>query len=869
MKHISLLICLLFSFGRADAQRLPRTLIPEHYQIVFNVDLSMATFNGEETIDVEAQNSTSIIELHSLELNLQDITVTSEGKTQKVVATTNPTRETVSFLLKNSISRGAASIHILFDGKLNDQLRGFYLSKGKDRNYAVTQMEATDARRAFPCFDEPAMKATFDISVVTDLGSTAISNGKIISDTPGPGSGKHTLRFSTTPKMSSYLVAVAIGDFNCLEGEADGTPIRICAAPEKHELGKFALQVAEQSIRFYDQYFGTRYPFPKLDIVAVPDFLTAMENTAAIIGREDLLLLNEPKASVDSKKEVATALAHEIAHQWFGDLVTMEWWDDIWLNEGFAQWMQTKPIAVWRPEWKIQMDEATERAAGISTDSLQSTRAIHAKATTSAEIAALFEGITYMKASAVLRMVESSIGKEAFQAGVSQYLKTHAYSNATAEDFWSALARVSHKPVDRVMAGFVIQKGVPLVYVKAKCRANTTVIELAQQRFFYDSVLLEKGSNELWDIPVCIRTATSNTPQCKLLNQRRKSFRVSGCQPWIYANAGGDGYYRTAYDAETTRRLAAALDSSLSPKERISLLEDQWALMQAGRAKIGDFLFLAEKDKNDRERAVVEVLGRRIRYISDYLISDGVRPQYESWVRNLLGPMSQELGWTMASSESEERRSLRAAVLYTLGYAGKDPETISHSKRLLRQEMQKPGSVDPTLLDTLIQVAAVDGDQALYDEFVAKVKMASASPEEHQRYLLGLTTFQNPELVKRTLEYYVSSEMQNQDVYILNFGWSQHPNSNRQRWDFVKSHWPQYEKKFSEDLLVSVVYSMRSFCDVSLRDEVIRFFSQHRIAPAEDALKQQIERINLCIDLKSNQQPKLGVWFQPQRPTTK
>ena len=362
MKRIFLLALMSLAASLCvRAQRLPDTVIPETYDLSFAPDLTKATFTGEETIHVRVLKPATAITLNAAELQFQDATVTSGSATQTATVSFDPAKEQATLTVPKEIPAGLATIHIHFTGILNDKLRGFYLSKSERRNYAVTQFEATDARRAFPCFDEPAFKAVFNITLLIDKGDTAISNGKIVSDTPGPGDAKHTLKFSPSPKMSSYLVAMLVGDFACREGGADGIPIRVCSLPEKKELTGFALEASENILKFYDQYYAIKYPYGKLDHIVFPDFSAgAMENVAAITYRDSALLIDPKTASYDAKQQVASVIAHEMAHQWFGDLVTMEWWNDIWLNEGFATWMSWKPLEAWKPEWNMQQQEIGE-----------------------------------------------------------------------------------------------------------------------------------------------------------------------------------------------------------------------------------------------------------------------------------------------------------------------------------------------------------------------------------------------------------------------------------------------------------------------------------------------------------------------------
>ena len=475
---------LAISAASLHAQRLPATVVPSHYKLFLDPDIAGQKFTGEETITVQVQQATSEIVLNSLglEMSLAEATVASKITPAKV--TYDQPNEMVRLTFAEPIPKGSSDLHLKFSGKLTTGLRGLYLSKSRTRQYAVTQFEGTYARMMFPGFDEPAFKATFDLSVIADKGDTAISNGRIVKDEPLPGSTRHKITFSTSPRMSTYLVALAIGDWQCLERTVDGTPIRVCAEPDKKQYGQFALEAAAQSVHFYNQWYGIKYPFEKLDMLAIPDYeWGGMENTASIFYRDTALLMDEKTASVFSKQGHATVVAHEIAHQWFGDLVTAAWWDDIWLNEGFATWMERKPIRAWHPEWHLEDDEAATAQRIIGLDSLSAARAIHGDPRTSAEIKEMFDGITYQKGGAVLGMLESYVGAEVFRNGVNDYLKAHANGNATSADFWQAMAKVSGKPVDKIMPTFVMQPGVPLVTVNASCSGGKQTLELSQQRF--------------------------------------------------------------------------------------------------------------------------------------------------------------------------------------------------------------------------------------------------------------------------------------------------------------------------------------------------------------------------------------------------
>src|SRR6266568_3255638 len=480
---ITVLACLAISPAcKLSAQRLPLTVRPQHYSLTLTPDLKAATFAGAESIDVNLSAPVRTITLNSAEITFLSVSINAGRKSQKAAVSLDKDKEKATLTFPEEVPAGKATLAIEYAGILNNELRGFYLSRTDRRNYAVTQFEPTDARRAFPSFDEPAFKATYDISLVVDANDTGISNSPIASDAPGPGAGKHTIKFETTPKMSTYLTAFLVGDFKCTSGEQDGVAIRVCATPDKVALTPFGVDVAKYVLRYFDNYFGIPYPLKKLDLVACPDFEAgAMENFGAITYRETDLLIDEKTASVEAKKQVALVIAHEMAHQWFGDLVTMQWWDNLWLNEGFATWMENKPVAAMHPEWHIDQAVAVDMDGTLNTDALPTTRAIRAKAETPEEINQMFDGIAYGKASDVLLTVENYVGEETFRKGVHDYLAAHLYANATAEDFWSAQTATSHKPVAKIMESLVAQPGVPLLTFGEPVDGQ---IAVSQKRFF-------------------------------------------------------------------------------------------------------------------------------------------------------------------------------------------------------------------------------------------------------------------------------------------------------------------------------------------------------------------------------------------------
>jgi aminopeptidase N len=862
MKRIfAAFVFVLAFFSVAPAQRLPETAVPENYKLTFTPNLEKATFDGEETISIRVLNPTSEITLNAVDIDFHEVTITCGGSTQTAKVTPEKDKEMVVLSVGKPLSTGPAAIHVTYTGTLNDEMRGFYLGKDdQGRKYAATQFESTDARRAFPSFDEPAYKATFDITAVADKGQVAISNQKIVSDIPGSGD-KHTVRFAKSARMSCYLAALIVGNFEYVEGEADGIPIRVYGTPGKKELGRFALESAEHVLSYYDKYFNIKYPYGKLDLVGLPDFSAgAMENTGCITFREVLLQVDEKQGSVALKKTIASVIAHEMAHQWFGDLVTMKWWDDVWLNEGFATWMSSKPLGAWKPEWNFNLDDVSDNGATLNTDSLVNTRPIHQAAETPGQIEELFDGIAYGKAAAVLRMLEAYLGEETFRAGVNAYIQRYQYANASASDFWDAQARTSKKPVDKIMPTFVNQAGAPIIDVKSQCSGSSTFVTVNQRRYYYDHEKFRVPKDELWEVPLCMKGSAGGASKCELLTEKQGSFTLPGCSTWVLADAGATGYYRVGYQPETVRELAHDAESKLSAAERIGLLTDVWASVRAGREPVGDYLALAQGMAADRNRAVLEDALTRLNYIGEYLVNSNDRDSYRSWLRAYLRPILNDVGWDPKQGESDEQRTMRARLFTSLGYDARDPEVLAQARKISDAALAHPELVDRELAASALRLAALTGDLAFYDKLLTTLKNAKA-PEEYYNALFALPHFEDPKLMQRTLAFAISPDVRSQDALGLITAVMQKPAGEKMAWDFVLSHWDAVQKAGGPFASAQIVAATDWFCDPQMRDQLEEFYAAHKIEAAERTYRQSIEFIDNCIDLRTQQEPQLASWL--------
>jgi len=855
----------------AAAQRLPGGATPEHYSLTININFPNNSFDGDETINLQLSKPASSITLNAVEIDFHDVTVTAGGQTQSAKVSLNDKDEQATFTVDKELPAGAALVHVKYTGHLNDKLRGFYLSTYNGRKYEVSQMEATDARVAFPNFDEPAYKATFDITAIVDKGDTAISNGEIVSDTPGPGD-KHTIKFATSPKMSSYLVALTVGDWKCVSDHTDGVKVSVCTVPGKENLAQFPLEASKYILHYYDSYYGIKYPLPKLDNIAVPDFQAgAMENWGAIIYRETALLVDDKNASVGDKQGVAETIAHEMAHQWFGDLVTAAWWDDIWLNEGFATWMTPHPLNQWKPDWLVGQSVVAEMDHSIAGDSTKNTRPIHQEATSRAEIEQLFDGIAYGKTAAVLHMLESYVGAENFRAGVNLYLKEHAYGNATASDFWSAMARATKKPVDQIMPTFVLQPGVPFVDADAKCEGGNTTLKLSQKRYFDSPAAFNQPDEQIWQVPVCAKgvSATSaGTQQCFLLTEREQTFTMRGCSKFVFPDSNALGYYRFGYDNGSLHQLGNAVETVLTPEERIALMGNEWALMRIGKHSMGDYLALGAQLKNTPGADLIASFGQHLEMVNEHMLTDADRPAFQAWLRTQFSPLLQQLGYNGKPGDTPEVKQKRAILFVGLGNLANDPEVIQQARVMIQQYMKDPNSIDGTLAHAVIAVAARHGDAELYNQFKAQLKNAK-SPEQYYGYFYALADFNQPQLTKETLDWTLTSDVRGQDLYIL-LPLLGNPASQDATWSFMRAHFDELAKKTGGGLggVGIFLYGAQQFCSADKATEVKQFFEQHPFPGTERNQKQAIEGINNCVALRDQQQSNLATWLKQQNNVT-
>ena len=844
-----------------DPYRLPRAVVPRRYDIRLEPDLTTLTFAGVETIAVSIAEPVTEIVLNAVELAVDEAVVTDgRGREQRATVSLDEGAERCRMAFAQPLATGEGRLRIVFRGTLNDKLRGFYRSVYKDpsgvsRPMAATQFEATDARRAFPCWDEPAFKAVFSVTLAIDPALTAVSNTRILGETRE--GARKVVRFADSITMSTYLVAFVVGELEATDPVLVGpTPVKIWCVPGKRRLAAFGHEIAVDSLRFFEQYYGVPYPGDKLDLLAIPDFAAgAMENLGAITFRETALLVDETAASHAELQRVADVVAHENAHMWFGDLVTMSWWNGIWLNEAFATFMEMLAVDAWKPEWQRWVAFGVSRAAASAVDGLHSTRPIEFPVRAPREADAMFDVLTYEKGASVLRMLEQYLGPDVFRQGVRDYLGAHRFGNADTGDLWAALGRASGQPIPAVMDGWIFAPGYPLV--SAGIEGGELV--LRQQRFTYLPKPLEwygaapaaAAPPARWQVPIQLRVSAGGreTVERVLLTEAETRRPLPAGADRVVVNEGGHGFYRVRYDDALRARLLARLPS-LAAIERFNLVNDAWAVTVAGLMPLPDYLDLTARFRDERDKNVWSVLIGSLHTLNR-LITAADRPKLEALVRDRAAPALAALGWTPREGDDELARQLRGDLIRALGTLGNDRDVQARAAELYAAHT-RGSAVDPNVLPALIAVLAHAGDAARYETFVQAFRTA-ATPQEEQRYLYALTVFQQPALVEATLARTINGEIRTQDAPFVARSMLMLVHAREAAWAFVKKQWDTMDRLYPKHGLRRMAEGVIGLATPALEADVHRFFQERRIELGGKTLEQYLEQLRVAVALRERE----------------
>ncbi len=837
-----------------DPYRLPRNPAPRHYRIHIEPDLEQAAFTGMEVVTLEVSEPTDRVVLNAAELEIHEAWFIRAGA-ERIDAEVEYREEEqrAAFTLDRPLEAGEWGLHCRFSGVLNDQLRGFYRSTftdvdGREQVIATTQFEATDARRAFPCWDEPDFKASFGVTLVVPDHLTAVSNGAEIGRAPA-GAGKTAVTFADTIVMSTYLVAFVVGPFEATEPvDVNGAPLRIVVPKGKAHLAGFALECSRFCLDYLASYYGIPYPGGKVDMVAVPDFaFGAMENLGCITYRESLLLVDEATATSAEKMRVLDVIGHELAHMWFGDLVTMKWWNGIWLNEAFATFMEMKATDAYRPEWKRWLEfAAVERPWALKVDDLAGTRPVEYEVRSPEDAEGMFDALTYGKGSAVLRMMEQYIGEEPFRRGVGSYLRAHAYANTETRDLWQSLDRASGRPVGEIMDTWILQGGYPQLTV----RAVEGGVSLEQRRFM---IIPDPADRTSWALPVRLRGAAGGKDwQAEvLLDGPQAVVPAPGPLDWVAANAGGHGFYRCLYEGALLSALVDRLDR-LDPLERFTLVDDAWAFVESGQAGAASFIGMASTFTGETEQAVWGALLGGAGGIGHHLVTDEVRPRFEEWVAGLVTPTADRLGWVPAEGETDLVRRLRGRVIGGLGSLANLPAVVEQARRTYERMAADPASVDPEVGTAALFVCASHGGAGTYQAFLARHKDAP-NPQEAMKYLRALASFDDPEAVDRTFGLIEDGTVRNQDTAWVLARMLANRVSGPYAWARLREEWSGMASSIPPMTHSRMVEGIPALSEPEVAADVEAFFAENPLPHAVKAVEQKLERLRAMVMMRERE----------------
>jgi len=836
-------------------QELPR---PECYDLALWVDPAKDRFRGEASLELEIAPGTRSIELHAVDLELGTCTARdSSGEVRVARIRPNPERETLTLVLDRPLSGSSASLDLAWEGPLRTDLRGLYLARSGKRRYAATQLEAADARRFFPCFDEPDKKARFRVRVTTPVKNQVVSNGAAVRTEKR--ARLKTVYFAETPKLSTYLVALVVGELEASRPvHAGSTPIRVWCVPGKKKLAGFALEVAAEVLGRLEEYFGLPYPYGKLDLLAVPDFeFGAMENAGAVTFRETLLLVDPKTITLGEKKRVAEVITHELAHMWYGDLVTMAWWDDLWLNEAFATWMAFEIVDGWKPEWKMWLDFESHRAPAFALDALENTHPIYVPVANASEATENFDVITYEKGASVVRMLESWLGPAVFRRGVRQYIRRHRERNARAADLWRALEQAAKKAVIPIVTPWLTQPGFPLVAAQRVDRAGQSHLLVEQERFFANPKVGPDARAETRPIPLVLRVRPEKGRDRivrALVEKKREEVPLGPASDvrWVYANADESSFVRALHDGAILRALGQEL-RRLAPAERMGLLGHQWAGVRADRAPLADWLDLVTRLGDEPEPDVLGAAHGPLTWLTDHAVpalANEHAGRFRAWLAGIFSPAFAKAGWSPEKGETDERRQRRAVLISMLGNLAEDAAVVEGARQRIGPYLKNRASLEPNLAGPVVDLAAQHGEPALYDAYLRTMKSAR-TPQERTRFEMALGAFRDPALIDRTLALSLSADVPTQDVVPLLARMLGNPSARERTWEFIRERWADLSPRVSPGLASRLVSALPALQKPLYRRQVASFFATHPLPTAARALKQALERFELDADLRA------------------
>jgi len=820
--------------------RLAKDVRPTRYQLHFLLDLEHWTFRAEGVISLRLAKPAREITLHSVDLDI---------KTSRDVAGTTYDEEsqTATLKLAKELPAGMADLRLEWSGEIAEKLRGLYRSTRPGERYAATQFEAADARRAFPCFDEPEFKATFKVVLTHDPRLAAISNMPIESERADGGMKQTTFR--ETPVMSSYLLAFTVGPYDATPAAKTKTNVecRVWLPRGTADQAIFARDSHVKAVEWLEQYTNIPYPFaPKVDAIGIPDFEAgAMENPGAITYRTTLLAADQKTASTATFKAVFSVAAHELTHMWWGDLVTMAWWNDLWLNESFASFVGEKCTAIVNPEWRFTRDVVSQNTPAFNLDSLVSTHPISMEAKNVDEANERFDAVTYLKGQGVLRMIENYLGEDDFRSGVRIYLGRHKWANATAGDFWRALDEASGRDVTGLATAWITEPGHPLVACSVRETDGGLTVDLAQVRFFADPGV--KPTGQVWPVPLVLRYGTHDggVKEARyLLDKASGSVELPGAA-WYFPNGGGVGFYRFAFDDRSIALLAKQI-GKLTPEERLSLIDDQWALARASKATLGQVLELIAGLKGEDDLYVLRSLSEILAWLDHNAVTAAVERPFRDLVDATFRPQLEKLGWENREDDTSDEREKRQLVIGALGHAAAAADVRAEAGRRIGAHLDGTARLAPDVAGPIASVAAIEGDGALFDRYVARMREAQKTDaQEENRFRVALTDFRDPTLVQRLAGSIFTDLIRDQDRAILLLRMHGQAHAREAAFGTLKAVWDEYVTKMDPGGKQRCASAPGQLTPRKLVEEATAFLVTKQTPDIKETVAQAMERMRI------------------------
>jgi len=857
-----------FSFDMAPG-KLPKTVIPVHYAIELTPDLQKLMLAGTETVDIEVREPTAKVTLNAVNMALASAGVDDDA--QRAEVSLDAATETATLSFPQPLAAGAHRLRIAFSAKINSFGRGLfyadYPTEQGTKRMISSQLEPADARRIFPCWDEPAFKATFALTVTVPKIFLAVGNMPVVQEDQVAPDLKR-VAFAPTPKMSSYLFVFATGELERITADADGTTVGVVTTAGKSENGRFALENAVKLLGFYNDYFGVKYPLAKLDLIAVPGgFGGAMENWGGITFFESRLLF-DPSSNPDSaRRGIFSVIAHEMAHQWFGDLVTMGWWDNLWLNEGFASWMQEKAAEHFYPQWKTWLNGYGQKQYAMALDALRTSHPIQQPVADQSEAMVAFDAITYNKGQAFIRMLENYLGESAFRDGIRRYMAAHAYGNTTTADLWQALEAVAGKPVTAIAASFTEQDGVPLVIAETSCSGDDQRVTLRQERFAIVPARSFIGNGEVdglaarrWQVPIAIGEVGSAKPPQILLLDGSAEIAGGTCGEAIKVNLGDIGYYRVEYGPIPRAALAKSLPR-MAVEDRLNFIVDSWALVQAGRAEPSSYFGVVDQLASTDHRAVWDQVINTFTALDFLARGRAERPALQRYARAKLRPVFERLGWDGSGSGDDDDTLLRGRLISVLGAFG-DADIVTEATRRFKGFLQDPNSLPSALRESVSYVVGHSADRESYEALLALARN-STTTNERLRYYFAAASARDSALARDTLALTLTDELPNTIITGMINTVASSGEQGDLAWDFVQKNLDALTAKLGpsfRDLFVANF--MTNFSDEAHAAALLHFAPAQATSGGRVMTARALETMAIAADLKARALPQIDAWIR-------